>query len=126
MPKYIPSDKKPERQKAMTIAAAFVCNNGAVLGADTEITRSPFSKTYDSKILRIHHNVDLYLTYTGSVDFVREMIERVKEATGLVRNPVDKAPTPDECFDLIRSEYQAEMERELQKPPENVLWTEVT
>jgi 20S proteasome alpha/beta subunit len=45
----------------MTIAAAFVCNNGVVLGADTEVTRSQSCKTYESKILSIHHDVDLYL-----------------------------------------------------------------
>jgi 20S proteasome alpha/beta subunit len=109
----------------MTIAAAFICNNGVVLGADTEVTRSVTSKTYESKILRIHHNVDLYLTYSGNVDFVREMIERVKEKTGLVHNPVDTKPSPDKCFDLIRAEYQAEMERELQKPPDSIFWTEL-
>ena len=60
----------------MTIAAAFVCNDGVILGADTEVTRSAVCKTYESKILRINDNVDVYLTYCGNVDFVREMIER--------------------------------------------------
>src|SRR5271168_3836348 len=109
----------------MTIAAAFVCNDGVLLGADTEVTRSQISKTYESKILSVHHNVDLYLTYCGNVDFVKEMIQGVRDATGLTRNPVDTRPDVEECFQLICSEYQAEMKRELQNPPESVVWSEL-
>lgn len=119
----------PEKPKklsvGMTIAAAFICHNGVVLGADTEITRSSISKTYESKVHGIHHKVDVYFTYCGYPDYVRELIERVRETAGLIHNPVDVKLTPDECFELIRTLYQADMERELQKPPENVMWTEL-
>jgi 20S proteasome alpha/beta subunit len=109
----------------MTIAAAFVCNNGVILGADTEVTRSATCKTYESKIHRIHPDVDVYLTYCGFPDYVRELIERVRDASGITRNPVDVMLTPDECFDLIRTLYQTDMEKETQKPPENVMWNEL-
>jgi 20S proteasome alpha/beta subunit len=119
----------PEKPKkmgvGMTIAAAFICHNGVVLGADTEVTRSLVSKTYESKIHGIHRSVDVYLTYCGGVDYVRELIERVREAAGITRNPVDVKLSPDECFDLVRTFYQSDMERELQKPPESVQWTEL-
>jgi 20S proteasome alpha/beta subunit len=109
----------------MTIAAAFVCHNGVVLGADTEVTRSPFSKTNESKIHGIHNNVDVYLTYCGGVDYVRELIERVRDASGITYNPVDVKLSPDECFELIRNFYQTDMAAELQKPAESVMWTEL-
>jgi 20S proteasome alpha/beta subunit len=109
----------------MTIAAAFVCHNGVVLGADTEVTRSAISKTYEKKILGIHHNVDVYFTYCGNVDYVRELVERVRDEAGITRNPVDVKLAPDECYDLIRKFYQSDMEREAQKPPEDVIWTEL-
>jgi 20S proteasome alpha/beta subunit len=109
----------------MTIAAAFVCNNGVVLGADMEVTRSAISKTYESKTLGIHSKVDVYLTYCGGVDYVRELIERVRDASGITHNPVDVNLKPDECFSLLKDFYQADMEKELEKPPENVQWTEL-
>lgn len=109
----------------MTIAAAFICNDGVLLGADTEITYSDFSKAYESKILDIHHNVDLYLTYAGSPYFVREIIESVKKATGLLHNPVDIKPSPDECFNLLCGTYQTAYEREQQKPQEEAILTEL-
>jgi hypothetical protein len=59
------------------------------------------------------------------VDYVRELVERVRDAAGITHNPVDVKLTPDECFDLIRSFYQADVEAEAQKPPETVLWTEL-
>lgn len=109
----------------MTIAAAFVCHNGVVLGADTEVTRTALSKTYENKILGIHADVDVYLAYCGNVDYVRELVERVRDAMGITHNPVDVKVKPDDCYELIRGFYQEDMRREAQKPPENIIWTEL-
>lgn len=76
--RYTPPKPKQGAPRSMTVAAGFVCNNGIVLGADSEITHSETSKTNESKIIRIHPSGDVFLTYSGDTYFVRDLVARLR------------------------------------------------
>lgn len=106
----------------MTVAAGFVCNNGIVLGADSEITHSLTSRTNESKIFRIHPEGDVFLTYCGDTDFIKDLINQMRhfiETSGIAN--IDA----DDCLSLIRSIYEANMDKELGKPEAEIIWSEL-
>lgn len=114
-----------QRVKALTIAAGFVCHNGVVLGADSEITHSTSSKAYQSRIHKIHPDIGIHFVYAGDVADVRGLVEKTRKQTGLLHNPFGRLPTPDECFEIICAEYQAMIEKQLKKPADQVSWSEL-
>ena len=60
----------------MTVAAGFVCKNGIVLCADTEITAGT-GKYQQSKI--VHLFSACYAVYAGDSPFVAEIVPRLRE-----------------------------------------------
>jgi 20S proteasome alpha/beta subunit len=94
----------------MTVAAGFVCNNGVVLGADTEITFPGGGKANESKLFRINREMGCYLTYTGIPDFAKELVDRLRART--------KGQDADEIIRIVRQEYKEMLEVQDKKPQE--------
>jgi Proteasome subunit len=67
----------------VTVAAGFVCSDGVVLSADTEISFGIAGKKQESKIFPIDRGHGCYLTYTGHSDFVKELVDRLRQETKL-------------------------------------------
>lgn len=102
----------------MTIAVGFVCNDGVLLGADTEITYSATSKATEGKILRVVPDGNLYLTYSGDTWFVGDLIQKVREECG---NHV----SPENAFSLLENLYRTHMQSQSLLPVEEQTWTEL-
>ena len=91
----------------MTVAAGFVCHNGVVLGADTEISFGVAGKRQESKIFPINRAMGCYLTYTGHSDFVKELVDRLREET--------KNADTDEILATMKRCYQEMRDLQQQK-----------
>ncbi len=90
----------------MTVAAGFVCSNGVILGADTELTLTT-GKTNESKIFPINPKQGCYITYSGDSYAAKDLIAKAVTKT--------KECSADECLALIESEYQHMIRVELAK-----------
>jgi len=65
----------------MTIAAGFRCKDGVVLAADTEISvLGGTGKSYSSKMFEINSGLGSHLTYSGSPDFTKELVQELKQS----------------------------------------------
>jgi 20S proteasome alpha/beta subunit len=117
--KYIRPIPQPKRAKAMTVVAGFVCSNGAVLAADTEISFENGGKRNESKIFPINRTMGCYLTYTGYSDFVKELVDSLREETKTV-------DTAEEILTIIKNRYQNMTSRQQNKAlPEERSWAHV-
>jgi 20S proteasome alpha/beta subunit len=78
---YIQPVLKPKiKAKSMTIAAGFCCSDGVLLAADTLISMQGGSgKSYESKILEVDFDLNMYLTYAGDPDFAKEYVNELSE-----------------------------------------------
>jgi 20S proteasome alpha/beta subunit len=64
----------------MTIATGFCCSDGILLAADTLISMIGSSgKSYESKILEVDFDLNMYLTYAGDPDFAKEYVNELSE-----------------------------------------------
>jgi 20S proteasome alpha/beta subunit len=100
----------------MTVAAGFVCHNGVILGADTEITFPGTGKTNESKLFPINREMGCYLTYTGVPDFAKELADRLRNKT--------KGEGADEILRIMRQEYKEMREVQDKKPKEERTWAD--
>jgi len=80
-PYIFPTKNQGGKVYAATIAAGFRCSNGVVLCADTEITLGA-GKTYQSKIFVVDALAGCYLTYCGSTDFAKELVDDLRQIQG--------------------------------------------
>jgi 20S proteasome alpha/beta subunit len=101
----------------MTIAAGFVCQDGIVLGADTEMTLSRGGKTYERKIFEINANHGCYLTYSGDAYFVKELV-------GITQNETRHHPA-HECLERVKQQYQSMLTGEETKEQDQRSWAEL-
>jgi len=78
-----PTPRQPTRKgDPMTIAAAFRCNDGVLLAADTLITFVGGSaKKYESKLFQINVDLDIHLAYAGDPYFVKDYVEELRKLT---------------------------------------------
>lgn len=90
----------------MTVAAGFVCSNGVILGADTELTLTT-GKTNESKIFSINPKQGCYITYSGDSYAAKDLVAKAVTKT--------KGCSADECLALIEGEYQGMIYREMAK-----------
>jgi hypothetical protein len=97
----------------MTIAAGFLCKDGVLLAADTEITFSGGKgKTYASKIFHVSStNLNCYLTYAGSPYFAKELVHELGQA-------LDDAPPSQSPLKTIKATYLAYLDEQFAKSPE--------
>ena len=91
----------------MTIAAGFVCGNGIVLGADTELTLPNRGKTYERKIFEINGNHGCYLAYTGDAYLVKDLVGELHGSTGSL--------SATECLETVQNHYRTKIEEEANK-----------
>jgi 20S proteasome alpha/beta subunit len=113
--KYI----RPERgqQQAMTIAAAFACQDGVILGADTEVTLAGRGKVYEKKILEINENHGCYLTYCGDTYFVKDLVRRIQETAS--------SCSAEGCLEAVVGGYRSALSDESRKAADQQSWAEL-
>jgi 20S proteasome alpha/beta subunit len=117
LPKKPYTPVKPRGAKSMTIAAGFVCANGVVLGADTELTFTT-SKANEGKIFEINPYHGCYVTYSGDSYAAKDLIARV--------TPQTQHYSPDECLAVIQAEYRNTIQIEMKKKnPDERSWFEL-
>src|ERR1700678_1662428 len=86
IPDHIPSNLPPRIKvsypKGMTIGLGFLCSDGVVLGADTQLSVPGSHKTYASKLrnYRDSANWRAISTYAGSPVFMGDFEARFREA----------------------------------------------
>ena len=92
--------------QAMTVAAAFACQDGAVLCADTQLTVPGWFKYPESKITVISKfKCRPFFVYAGDVDFSKMCIERIARKLADVLNPSSASITlPAAAADLLKEE----------------------
>ena len=91
--------KLSEREKALTLAAGFPCRDGAILCADTEITRAGILKIPGEKILTYKcDNVSLAVTGAGDWSYVEMTFQKISDKLGQIENP---DLTPNEVQEVI-------------------------
>jgi hypothetical protein len=90
----------------MTVAAGFVCANGVVLGADTELTFTT-GKTNERKIFEINPYHGCYIAYSGDSYAAKDLIARVI--------PQTQHHPPGECLAIIETEYRNTIQAEMKK-----------
>jgi 20S proteasome alpha/beta subunit len=95
---------------AMTVAAGFVCKNGIVLCADTEITAGT-GKYQQSKIVHLHPDVS-YAVYAGDATFVAEIVPRLHEKIGHGKNSPNIGPTVGAEWKRCFREYYTKPRKE--------------
>ncbi len=77
-----PYPERLERKKPpMTIAAGFLCPDGIVICADSEVT-TDFEKFEESKIFTLHHEIDTpnhtaVFAGSGWLDFVKMTVDKI-------------------------------------------------
>ena len=64
----------------MTIAIGCLCDDGLILGADTQLTAEGYHKDYRRKIHELDGDpVDAFVTYAGSPVFAQDFSDRILE-----------------------------------------------
>jgi 20S proteasome alpha/beta subunit len=79
-----PCPHRTARRGAMTIAIGIRSNNGIVLAADTQETRSGYTKTYRGKIITSIYDTGFVFAYAGAgaTDYVRTAMEKAAKGLG--------------------------------------------
>jgi 20S proteasome alpha/beta subunit len=90
----------------MTVAAGFVCSNGVVLGADTELSFTT-GKANERKVFEINQYHGCYVTYSGDSYAAKDLIARVI--------PQTQHRPPGECLTIIETEYRNTIQTEMKK-----------
>src|SRR5271170_5302693 len=77
-PINLPPRIKVSYPKAMTIALGFLCRDGIVVGADTQLTMTGSHKTYACKLFSHRHPAwSAVVAYAGYPDFVNAFNDRL-------------------------------------------------
>jgi 20S proteasome alpha/beta subunit len=90
----------------MTVAAGFVCKNGIVLCADTEITVGS-GKYQQSKVVHLDHAS--YAVYAGDVPFVAEIAPRLREKIKATKATPNIGPEIGAEWKRCFSEYYTQL-----------------